>query len=114
VTIPVRPANTPTPTPVPPKPDKKPPTVSIVEGTYFVTTRRNLMLHAEAADNRAVAGVEFSVGADKRYRPADKGDGNWGIRVLLKERLTYVRVRARDTSGNISKPFQTVIFRSGR
>ena len=113
VSIPALPG-VPTPTPVPPKPDGKPPTVMIVEGTNIVTPRSVLVLHARAADNRSVAAVEFSVASEKRYRNAKRAGSSWEIRVPLKDRLTYVRVRARDTTGNYSRQSQAVIFRSGR
>jgi hypothetical protein len=113
VTVPALPT-VPTPTPVPPRPDRQVPTISLVEGSYLVTARRSVVLHAKASDNRGVTGVEFSVGDEKRVRQAKASGGTWEIRLALPQRLTYVRARALDKAGNRSEPFQTVIFRTGR
>jgi hypothetical protein len=104
----------PTPTPVPPKPDKKPPTVNVLEGSSVVTALKVAVLHATATDNRGIAAVEYSIAGVKRTYSAKKTGNGWEVRVPLKDRLTYLRVRARDTSGNYSPPFQAVIFRTGR
>jgi hypothetical protein len=112
VSIPIVPGlPEPTATPVPPKPDGVAPSVEIQEGNHLVTAKRTMVLHAKASDNRGVEGVEFVIGTGKRNFAPKRG-GAWEIRVPLKDRLTYVRVRARDAANNYSQPQTVVIFQT--
>ncbi len=92
--------------------DTSSPTIKVRGRKSIDSTRNRIVLRGTAADDTAVAGIEYKV-SGQRGLQSGKGTTNWKaiIRPDKNKRKTVVRVRAIDASGNRSRFLKIKIFR---
>ncbi|MGC1480856.1 MAG: NHL repeat-containing protein [Chthoniobacterales bacterium] len=92
--------------------DTSSPTIKVRGRKSIDSTRNRIVLRGTAADDTAVAGIEYKVSGQRGLQSA-KGTTRWKavIRPDKNKRKTVVRVRATDPAGNRSRFLKVKIFR---